>query len=365
MRFLPEFRARDPHAAARSAVLTLALFAGLVTGLTEYQQATVSPTAYVAGWLTVVVLASAAAAHLLLDPVRLDRCFAGTAIAVGGVLIASVLNLLTLDTTAAAQAFLAFPVLWAAAHLRKGAVVLVTGTAVLADFVVLLLLQPLIEAAPDLLFFGAVLVVPAVMLTRANGLQERLVIELQTQARVDALTGLVNRRSFDEALESTLIRPVGAGTALVLIDVDSFKTINDSHGHPVGDAVLVHLAEVLREQVRTDDAVLSRLGGDELAVLLRDCTPEVAARRADDLLLAVLSTPLPLPDGTLLSLSISLGVAHAPERKGDLTSLYHDADVALYDAKRAGRGRVAVAAVEDRRPPPARGGVLGTPQAVR
>ena len=80
------------------------------------------------------------------------------------------LNLLTLDTTAAAQAFLAFPVLWAAAHLRKGAVVLVTGTAVLADFVVLLLLQPLLEAAPDLLFFGAVLVVPAVMLTRANGL---------------------------------------------------------------------------------------------------------------------------------------------------------------------------------------------------
>ena len=93
----------------------------------------------------------------------------------------------------------------------------------------------------------------------------------------------------------------------MLIDVDSFKTINDSHGHPVGDAVLVHLAEVLREQVRTDDAVLSRLGGDELAVLLRDCTPEVAARRAEDLLLAVRSTPLPLPDGTLLSLSISLG----------------------------------------------------------
>ena len=108
----------------------------------------------------------------------------------------------------------------------------------------------------------------AVMLTRANGLQERLVAALQEQARVDSLTGLVNRRSFDEALESTLTRPVGAGTALVLIDVDSFKTINDSHGHPVGDAVLVHLAEVLREQVRTDDAVLSRLGGDELAVLL-------------------------------------------------------------------------------------------------
>ena len=191
-----------------------------------------------------LVLAAAAAVHLLVDPVRLDRLLRrhrdrGRR----GPDRRRVLNLLTLDTTAAAQAFLAFPVLWAAAHLRTGAVVLVTGTAVLADFVVLLLLQPLLEAAPDLLFFGAVLVVTAVMLTRANGLQERLVAELQTQARVDALTGLVNRRSFDEALESTLIRPVGAGTALVLIDVDSFKTINDSHGHPVGDAVLVHLAE--------------------------------------------------------------------------------------------------------------------------
>jgi len=344
MGMLSELRARDPLAAARSAVLTLALFAGIVTGLTKYQQATVSSTATVAGWVTVFGLGVAAAVHLLVDPERLDRYWSGAVIAVGGVLIASSLNLLTLDTTAAAQAFLAFPVLWAAAHLRKGAVVLVTGTAVLADFVVLLLLQPLHEAAPDLLFFGAVLVVPAVMLTRANGLQERLVTELQTQARVDSLTGLVNRRSFDEALESALIRPVGAGTALVLIDVDSFKTINDSHGHPVGDAVLVHLAGVLREQIRTDDAVLSRLGGDELAVLLRDCTPAVAARRAEDLLLAVRSTPLPLPDGTLLALSISLGVAHVPERQGDLTSLYHDADVALYDAKRAGRGRVAVTA---------------------
>ena len=101
----------------------------------------------------------------------------------------------------------------------------------------------------------------------------------------------------------------------MLIDVDSFKTINDSHGHPVGDAVLVHLAGVLREQIRTDDAVLSRLGGDELAVLLRDCTPTVGPTRATDLLLAVRSTPLPLPDGTLLALSISLGVAHVPERR--------------------------------------------------
>jgi diguanylate cyclase (GGDEF)-like protein len=100
---------------------------------------------------------------------------------------------------------------------------------------------------------------------------------------------------------------------------------------------------VLREQVRAEDAVLSRLGGDELAVLLPDCAPDVAARRAGELLTAVRATPLPLADGTLLALSISVGVAHVPGRSHDLETLYHAADSALYEAKRSGRGRVAVA----------------------
>ena len=324
--------------------MILAVCAGVVAGLTTFQQATVPPVANVVGWFVVAALTAAAAGCLLLDPLRLDRFGALAVIAVSGVFVVCLLNVLTRDTTAASQAFLAFPVLWAASHLRQGAVILVTGTAVWADCIALFLLLPPTEAATDVVFFGAVLVVMAVMLVRANGVQDRLVDALQEQARVDALTGLVNRRSFDEALESALTRPAGAGTALVLIDVDSFKTINDSYGHPVGDAVLVHLAGVLREQIRTDDAVLSRLGGDELAVLLRDCAADVAARRAEDLLYAVRSTPLTLVDGTMLSLSISLGVAHLPGRSGDLGTLYHEADAALYDAKRAGRGRVAVAA---------------------
>ena len=73
MRKLSEFRARDPHSAARSAVLTLALFAGPVTGLTKYQQATVSSAAYVAGWITVLGLVAAATVHLVVAPERLDR----------------------------------------------------------------------------------------------------------------------------------------------------------------------------------------------------------------------------------------------------------------------------------------------------
>jgi diguanylate cyclase (GGDEF)-like protein len=344
VRILSELRARDPHAAARSAVTILAVCSGVVAGLNTFQKASISPPAYTAGWLVALLLAGGAAACLLIDPRRLDRIAAGAVMAVVGVLLVSLLNLLAGDTTAASQAFLAFPVLWAASHLRPVAVVLVTGTAVGADCVALFLLLPPAEAATDVVFFGAVLVVMAVMLVRAHRVQDRLVAALQMQAQVDSLTGLVNRRVFDEALESSLNRPVGAGTALVLIDVDAFKTINDSHGHPVGDDVLVHLARVLRERIRSDDAVLSRVGGDELAVLLPGCTSDVASRRAEDLLTAVRSNPLTLPDGTLLTLSISLGVAHVPQHSGDLRTLYHSADAALYDAKRAGRGRVAVAA---------------------
>ena len=116
--------------------------------------------------------------------------------------------------------------------------------------------------------FGAVLVVvTATMLLGANRVRERLVEALREQATVDALTGLASRRAFDGALDAEPARPTRGGTALVPIDVDAFTTINDSHGHPVGDDVPVHLARVLRDNVRAEDAVLPRLGGDELAVL--------------------------------------------------------------------------------------------------
>jgi diguanylate cyclase (GGDEF)-like protein len=337
-------RARDPRAAARSARLVLAVCTVAFAGLTMFQQAEFTPLAVVVSWVTVVALSGTGLVFHLVDPERLDRIGAGPAIAVVGILLVCLLNLLTVDTSAAAQAFLAFPVIWAASHLRTGAIALVTGTAVLADGVILFLLLPAEAAAADAALFGAVLVVIAAMLARAGTVQERLVAALQEQATVDSLTGLVNRRVFDGALETAVTAPVAGGTGLVLIDVDAFKTINDSYGHPVGDDVLVHLAAVLRRQVRADDAVLSRLGGDELAVLLPGCTADVAARRAEELLAAVRAAPLALPDGTLLSVSISVGVAHLPRSAQDLRALYSAADAALYEAKRAGRGRVAVAA---------------------
>jgi diguanylate cyclase (GGDEF)-like protein len=333
-------RARDPQAAAHSLRLVLLVCGLAVAGLTVFTQQDASWVTQVASWATITALVATACCCRFAPVERLDRLGFFLAAPVVGVAIIVALNLQTHDASTAAQAFLAFPVLWAGSHLRRGALVGVTAAALVADAATVLAIQPVEQAVTDLVFFGAVLALMAVLLGRSTAAQERLVTSLKEQARVDALTGLVNRRVFEEALEATA---GGAGTALVLIDVDSFKSINDSWGHPVGDAVLVHLAGLLRGQVREGDAVLSRLGGDELAVLLPGCAASAAARRAEELLEAVRATPMTLPGGTLLSLSISVGVAHAGSPEHARSGLYSAADAALYRAKRAGRGRVAVA----------------------
>ncbi|MDT0278240.1 GGDEF domain-containing protein [Blastococcus goldschmidtiae] len=337
-------RAREPEAAARSAVLILVVAALVLAAFNVVQPLAYTTVATIAGRAAVGLVLAIAGAVALAPAARLDRMGVFAMIAVGGVLLICGLNVLTEDPSAASQAFLAFPVLWAASHLRRSAVVLVTSAAVCANGVALTLLLPFDAAMTDVVFLGAVLVVMAVLIVRANTTQARLVAALQEQLTVDSLTGLATRRAFDGALEAAMSRSVPGGTALVLIDVDSFKAINDTHGHPVGDDVLVHLAAALSSRVRAEDAVLSRLGGDELAVLMPGCDRAVAAHRAGDLLEAVRAAPMTMADGTLLALSISVGVAHVPQHSDDRRGLYTAADAALYDAKRTGRGRVSVAA---------------------
>ncbi len=336
-------RARDPQAAAQSARLILLVCAGVVAALTILGQQGTGAPARTASWLGVAAMLGIALACSAVRADVLDRFGLHTGIALSGVLLTAALDIATADSSAAAQGFYALPVFWAASHLRPVGVAMVAATAVVADLTGLLLQRPVADVLTDGVLFGSVIVVMAVMLTRATCRQERLVAALEAQARLDALTGLVNRRAFDDALATTLHQPAAAGTALVLIDVDAFKTVNDQYGHPVGDALLVHLAAVLRDELRAEDAVLSRLGGDELAVLMTGCPADVAARRAEELLAAVGAAPLPLADGTLLALSISVGVAHVSEPIDDLATVYSAADAALYDAKRAGRGRVTVA----------------------
>jgi len=164
----------------------------------------------------------------------------------------------------------------------------------------------------------------------------------------DYLTGLANRRAFFEAAGLELERSLAAPrpTALVVIDADHFKTINDSHGHPGGDAVLQHLAGLMLQAFREVDMV-ARIGGEEFAVLLPSTGIDQALEAAERLRALVAGTHAPF-DGAAIGYTISAGVAVAPDGAGGIDGLMRQADRALYAAKRAGRNRVEYA-----RPAPA------------
>ncbi|RLP95438.1 bifunctional diguanylate cyclase/phosphodiesterase [Micromonospora sp. CV4] len=151
----------------------------------------------------------------------------------------------------------------------------------------------------------------------------------------DALTGLANRRHLlDKGTEQLSGRHADGVTALVLIDLNHFKEVNDTLGHAAGDQVLVQVAERLRGAAQGSDLV-ARLGGDEFAVLLRGLpAPAVAAHRAETLL-AALHEPFEL-DGMRISVEASGGISVAPA-SGGVVELLRRADVAMYQAKRAGQ----------------------------
>jgi diguanylate cyclase (GGDEF)-like protein len=167
----------------------------------------------------------------------------------------------------------------------------------------------------------------------------RLVDQLEREAAEDPLTGLANKRTFHSACEVELRRAAhdDGSVALVVLDIDHFKEINDTFGHPFGDQVLVAVAEALREAVREYDTI-ARLGGEEFALLLPGTTLEQArsvAERARELIAAI-----ELPDTRLSS---SAGVAAATGVDAPASDLLNSADEALYDAKRQGRGRTTLA----------------------
>ncbi|MBJ7359754.1 GGDEF domain-containing protein [Nocardioides sp.] len=250
-----------------------------------------------------------------------------------------VLDLATHDAGVTAQIFFVFPVLYGASLLpREGAIVMTTAS-VLGEAIVVGTQLPADEALMDTAYLTAALVTATVLLVRSAEHQEALVAKLRWHAATDSLTGLVTRRTFDKALESALERRDGDGTSLLVLDVDWFKTVNDRFGHPGGDEVLVQLSALLVEASRRGD-VVCRLGGDEMAVLMPECTLDVARRRAEEIVLAVREHGFAVSVGTVIKVSVSVGIAHAPTHAEDAQRLYSAADEALYAAKRGGRDRM-------------------------
>jgi diguanylate cyclase (GGDEF)-like protein len=169
------------------------------------------------------------------------------------------------------------------------------------------------------------------------GLHETVARESVT----DELTGLFNRRRFDEVLDTEVERAkrFGHSMALVLLDIDDFKLVNDTYGHQQGDVVLREVARVLRESVREIDEP-ARYGGEELAVVLPGTDLHGAYLLAERVRQGVeaLRMPLMVADGEI-QITASLGVAALPESADDQDGLVAAADAAMYDAKRAGKNR--------------------------
>ena len=160
----------------------------------------------------------------------------------------------------------------------------------------------------------------------------------------DPLTGLSNRRQFELALASEIDRVARAGEpALVLmIDIDHFKKINDTHGHPAGDLVLKAVAQALHECIRPMDT-LARFGGEEFAMILPNCPPSFGLAVAERVRLKVQSRVVTIAPGQQVSVTVSLGGAFAPQWVRSSAPLWIDrADQQLYRAKSEGRNRACL-----------------------
>ncbi len=347
----PRWAPRDGDAGTRAAGCL-----ALVGALYMFLNAVLVPEALngVPGGLAVTAGAAALLALLSAVPALLPRrapTWSGTALAVVGLAEIVALNLFTRDASFSAQVFLGWPAVYAAYHLRRAAAWTVTALCLAGEVAVLLAVAGTAAVVRDTPAWVTTFAVLTWLTSTARDRQEALHARLRSEAAEDALTGLASRRAFDRALHHHLRR--GTVGALLLVDVDRFKQVNDEHGHAAGDAVLRLVAAELRAVCRPED-VVARLGGDELAVLLVHAGPAaappgtacpVALRAAERFRAAVADLRAPTADGRpgpRLSVSVGLAGGGLPgEGPEELTAR---ADAALYAAKRAGRDRVVAGA---------------------
>jgi diguanylate cyclase (GGDEF)-like protein len=163
---------------------------------------------------------------------------------------------------------------------------------------------------------------------------------LFTVAQSDYLTGLPNRASFQSVLARTVAEcgRSGGGFALVIMDVDHFKVVNDTMGHDAGDRTLSRIGRLLSERLRTTDSV-GRLGGEEFGLILRDLKPDDSYELMEELRKRIAVTEVAYGEATI-RLTASFGIAHFPDHGRSAEALYRVADRCLYSGKEAGRNTV-------------------------
>jgi len=169
----------------------------------------------------------------------------------------------------------------------------------------------------------------------------RLFAGVEELSITDGLTGLYILRYFKQRLKEELYRAerTHGQLSLMILDIDHFKRFNDTYGHPAGDTILATIAERVLANARKID-LTARYGGDEFFILLPDTSPEDALSLADRLHQAVAGEPIALPDGKLIRLTVSIGIATYPTHAASIDELIKRADEALYWIKSHGRNRI-------------------------
>ena len=169
---------------------------------------------------------------------------------------------------------------------------------------------------------------------------KRLMDTLRASNLTDAMTGLRNRRFLEEFAETLVSSSQRRKSqlAILMLDLDYFKMVNDTYGHDAGDLVLKALARTMQASVRTSDLVI-RYGGEEFLIIMQDAGGEAAERVAEKIRAAVESMKIQLP-GTVLQKTISIGIADFPQDSDTFWQAVKYADVAMYNAKESGRNRV-------------------------
>ncbi len=229
----------------------------------------------------------------------------------------------------------------AAPEATTGRLAVLAVAAVLAPTI--MIVQFLRGVTPHIVLAGVVCIVLFLLvLARMGG----LVRAQRHTAITDGLTGLRSRRFFEQALHAETARAIRSGreVSVLLLDLDHFKTVNDTYGHNGGDRVLVALAQRLTAVIRPGDLV-ARYGGEEFAVLLPGADLEAATLIAERIRLAVAVAPIPVGRDRSHRVTVSVGVAGLPAAGTDADELVLAADQALYAAKDAGRDRVVLAGV--------------------